>query len=412
MNKRTIRQLRVRSGVALVLVISAVALAAVLGFALLSGGMLQTRTSGNASKVAQADYLAESGVNLALYYLENPDKAPSLNGSGYWGGGTYTIGSSSPALSVTVSVQRDASETTEYEISSTGTVGSSGETQMTRTMTCRASVTMGFRMKYAAGSVGSLNVNAGTTLDGDVIAQASVVLRTGSVVTGKVYAPGMTVPLGYSNPPSNPPVPDDTIAAPNVNDVSRYSTYTYNGVASAGETISSSVTSLPSASAPMTAGSTNPGNVWISDGNLTLGNNVVLNGTLVVKGNLTINGSGIVITPKAGMPAVIVVGSVTVNHPSKNATFNGVTYIGGQLKHGGVLLVPADASVLNINGGLLLGASSTPIATTYNVKTNIKMDSSVAKVPDLSTTGRSALSVSVERWGSKIEPAYTVVNAD
>src|SRR5207248_7282852 len=77
---------RQRMGIAMILVISAIAIAAVLGFALLSTATLHTRTSGNSLRIGSADYLAESGVNLALYYIPYPSQAPSLNGNAYWGG--------------------------------------------------------------------------------------------------------------------------------------------------------------------------------------------------------------------------------------------------------------------------------------------------------------------------------------
>src|SRR2546421_8380608 len=112
---------RQRNGVALVMVVALILLATVLGFAMLSGSMLQMRAGGNLSKSAQADYLAESGLNLAMYYLQNPTLAPSLNASGYWAGtgGDVTIDSSISGT-VNVTVTQDSSNQWVYEVSSTG----------------------------------------------------------------------------------------------------------------------------------------------------------------------------------------------------------------------------------------------------------------------------------------------------
>src|SRR5205823_4412594 len=80
---------RVVRGMALLLVIAVIALAAVLGYAMLSGATLQNRAGANQVRLAGADYLAESGMNIAMYYLQNPDKAPgypSFGGVGYWTG--------------------------------------------------------------------------------------------------------------------------------------------------------------------------------------------------------------------------------------------------------------------------------------------------------------------------------------
>jgi len=312
---------------------------------------------------------------------------------------------------MSVTVARDAADTNAYEVSSTGKVGAAGETQMSRTLLCRMAVQSGYRVRYATGSNGSLTLYGGTTINGDVISPNTVVLKTGATITGKAYAPGVTVPVGYTNPPQVVAVPADATAAPSVNDINRYATYSYNGGAGAAETINVLATSLPNVLAPTNLLGSNPAKVWYSDGNLTLNDNFVLDGSLVVKGNLTINGTGISINPKTGMPGLIVIGNLIVNQSKKNATVNGVVYIGGQLKASGVLLNAPDASVLNINGGLLMGSTTgTPISTGYNVTTNIKLDPGLVKVPDLSTTGRSPMSISVKRWGPTPTAPYAIVN--
>ena len=83
------RQLRHgRRGFALLLVLTVIAITTILGFAVMAGTQLQVQTSKNTYAAAAADSLAESGMNLAAYYLQYPTKAPSLNSLGYWAGGT------------------------------------------------------------------------------------------------------------------------------------------------------------------------------------------------------------------------------------------------------------------------------------------------------------------------------------
>jgi len=77
---------RTRAGGALVLVTIATSVAAVLGLSLLSVSSLQTRASGNAATVAEADYFAESGVNIAMYYLQNPSAYTGSRPNGYYPG--------------------------------------------------------------------------------------------------------------------------------------------------------------------------------------------------------------------------------------------------------------------------------------------------------------------------------------
>jgi hypothetical protein len=63
-----------RRGVALILVMGVILVAAVLGYAMLSHASLTQQVSANASQSAAAQGMAESGVNLAIYYLQNPEK--------------------------------------------------------------------------------------------------------------------------------------------------------------------------------------------------------------------------------------------------------------------------------------------------------------------------------------------------
>ncbi|HTW93727.1 MAG TPA: hypothetical protein VMD30_02965, partial [Tepidisphaeraceae bacterium] len=64
------------SGIALILVIVVMAIAAVMAYAMLSAGALQEQVSANSIAQANADALAESGVSLAMYYLTHTSTAP------------------------------------------------------------------------------------------------------------------------------------------------------------------------------------------------------------------------------------------------------------------------------------------------------------------------------------------------
>src|SRR5271156_3838177 len=67
---------RRRRGMALVLVVAVLAVAAVLGYAMLSANTLQAEISSNLMNAAGAEYVAESGVNVGMYYLQWPASAP------------------------------------------------------------------------------------------------------------------------------------------------------------------------------------------------------------------------------------------------------------------------------------------------------------------------------------------------
>src|SRR5258706_8927631 len=86
-----------RAGLALLLVIGVLAFAAIIGFAMLSTASMQAQTTLNSNLALSADALADSGVDLACYYLINPSKAPkAVPVGGFYDGGTITFGSNMP----------------------------------------------------------------------------------------------------------------------------------------------------------------------------------------------------------------------------------------------------------------------------------------------------------------------------
>ena len=66
-----------RRGMALVIVTIVVGVAALMGYALLGSAALESQVSSNSTTLAQAECLAESGINLAMLYLQSPSKAPA-----------------------------------------------------------------------------------------------------------------------------------------------------------------------------------------------------------------------------------------------------------------------------------------------------------------------------------------------
>src|SRR5687768_10868605 len=138
-------------GFALLLVVATLALMSGLSYAMLAAATLQNRTGGNQSRLMTADYLAESGLNLAMYYLQYPDRAPGYDtnfaGLGYWGGtgGNLAISSSIDGT-VNVTVTRDATDSWTYEVVSVASANGSSATTVTKTTGARIYV----RNEYVA----------------------------------------------------------------------------------------------------------------------------------------------------------------------------------------------------------------------------------------------------------------------
>src|SRR5207253_2786821 len=154
-------------------------------------------TSGNSSRFHAADSLAESGVNLAMYYLQNPSKAPALNASGYWAGtsGDIAIGSS-VAGTMNVTVAQDSSDKWAYEVTSVGKSATVNGTQVSRTAQARVYVRSQYPINYTLATAANTTLFSRTSVTGDVLCTKSLTLNSGSSVTGQPYCTGLSQPAG------------------------------------------------------------------------------------------------------------------------------------------------------------------------------------------------------------------------
>jgi Tfp pilus assembly protein PilX len=411
------RRLPPRRGVALVVVLAVVAIASVLGYVMLSTASMQNRAGSNHARRISADYLAESGINIAMYYLQYPDRAPARNADGYWGGSSadYTLPNGYPS-NLVISVTRDASDPWTYEVIAVGTVGveSESSSSITRTAGARVYVRNEYVMKPGAMVANNSFTIAGpVTSNGDVYSAKHLAMKVGTstpVVNGAGYAPtAMPQGVGWSQPrdgyrplsnSGTPPI------APTNSEINLYKTYTLHEQPHDAELLGAITSLLENLLGILHLQPTesNPGGVIYKDarsgGAFVLGDNVHIDGTLVVEGDLQIKGANIVITPKPGFPALIVTGNVEIFQNGKSLTANGATYIGNQLKSNGTPTLPALTSTMTVNGGLIFGTpSGAPIASGYNVKTVLNFNAAKAKAPELSTSLRSPKGVSIVRWG-------------
>lgn len=422
-----------RRGVALVMVVMVVALATVLGYVMLSTATLQHHAGSNQTKLLSADYLAESGLNIAMYYLQYPAQAPALNAAGHWAGmnGEYTLPNGSPAsLSVTVTqVMDDTVVPAEavpwlYEIAASASVGSSTDPshRVTRTSGARVFVQTESVMRPGALVVNStLPLNGPVTVYGDVYAPKTMSMKAAApaaTVYGYGYAPTpfMTSYPTYKQPtklyaPISNPTAGAAIAPTN-DDVNRYTTYKVDGEPydadgdDDGDGLLGSILSGVLGLITVAPTEENPAGVIYKEGTYELQDNVTINGTLVVEGNLLVKGANITINPQPGFPALIVTGNLEIYQQGKSLTSNGLTYVGGQLRsNNNGLLSIVTPSTFTVNGQLLIGTTgvspqpTTPIMTGYNVKTTLTYNAAKATAPDISSEFRTPTGVTIVRWG-------------
>jgi Tfp pilus assembly protein PilX len=411
-----------RRGLALLLVMGAVAVVAILSYSMLASATLSNRAGANQAKATSAEFLAESGVNLAMYYLQYPERAPGYpsnpstisSGSWYWPGtnGAIALNNSlSGTVSVTVTPATSGGSAIPwtYEVVSTGNSG--GSNPITRTTGARVYVRNEYQVKHAAVFNASVGLPSYMNVQGDVWAAGTFGLKLGTPapgVTGTVYCTGKSsgvLWLSFSNPVY--PTPFNNLPAPSAgtNGLNTYATYKYNDVTYSRKTLSSG--SINAGDIPATPAADNPAGIYyFNGGTLALNDDVVINGTLIVEGSVQMKGVNVVINPQPGFPGLVVTNTLEIFQaaslqPAKNLTVNGVCYIGTLLKSNGATPLPASSvSWFKVNGALLSGQTSPSaslFATGYNVTTTVKPVA--VQVPDLTSNYRVPVGISVVRWG-------------
>jgi hypothetical protein len=368
------------------MVTAVVAVASVLGLAILSSSTLQAEASANHDQSAHADGLAESGINLGLYYLQNLNDAakcpmPALANPG----GTYaktgqSLGAAVPGT-FDLTVKRLSGN--QYTLTATGNATATWGT-VQRTLTATVDVNY---FPYAltatnASTLLSSTLPAATTIIGDVYSNGP--LANNASVSGSLYAGGLLQGLIKSI------LGIVVTLVPTTANVNHYPSYFYNNVKYTPPTITS-VSDIPAQ--PNTT--TNPGGIYIVNGSLALNGNAI-KGTLVLgsNGSLKVSGAGNSITPVAGFPALVA--DADISFQAGNATLDlfGLTYLGGKVTRGGSYT----GTKLNVTGGLLYGGSST-ISLDANVAVKITYDRAKASVPGLVTSGNpQPTSVTVVAW--------------
>ena len=397
------RRRRIRHGLALVLVLCLMAVATILGYAMLSSATLQATSSSNALAGAIAEAEAESGVHLAMFYLLNPSNAPShsgtgTNGTAYWTGGNNITfspasGTTTPIPgNVSVVVTNTAANT--YQIISTGSSngGSAGGGVITRTITTTAVVETAYLIQQAGTFNSTLTVNSKDTFSnpgGMAIKSSQAVTYTGGTINGNVEAPSLSGSIsGTLYPaPATPPAPTAT-------DLHNYSTYVYQGVTYAATAVASSLSNTTLG--PTTS---NPLGVYVytytgsGSGTLTMNSNVVIAGTLLVQNaKLSVKGSGNIISPASAMPGLVIDNQLEMNGSSRGLTVNGVVYAGNGITGVGITLGDA----LNITGALLLNNSG--VASSYSGTLTVNYSAANTTVTDLSSTNQTPTGVKLTAW--------------
>ncbi|HLL87914.1 MAG TPA: hypothetical protein VK324_01290 [Tepidisphaeraceae bacterium] len=410
---------RHRRGVAVPMVLSAVALAVVLAYAMLAAASTRSTMARNATRAAQLEQLAESGLNYAIHFLRMPDDAGTtgwfqpdtliIRAAGYtWptSGGTVTV-DAQPALPGTfdltvtwlgtVATDRTLSD---FEIESTGRIGTDARrrTAVVRrkstfvpqaALSSRRAVELvpGVGLVGAGGAVdltkpsfwglSSLTAKSGSSVTGDVWAtalanQGAAVFGTRATKSGRFVTPSSGLLIAGQ---STIPLLENMSTAAGM-------TYRFNGAVATAQLISTA-TLYSTADLPAVDPVTNPGRVYYYPGNLTIRTPptvtpqdvpppVAVTGTLIVDGTLSIGHGGelpsqphvVTVAPVAGMPAVVCRADVQFAGNAKAVTVDGLVHVVSGV-FSTLAAGNAAASSLKINGALMIeNATTTGFGTT------------------------------------------------
>lgn len=373
-----------RRGIALLLVLAAVALAAVIGLAMLSSSALQAQVSNNAQQHASSEYLAESGMQAALYYLQYPHLRPPA-----WG---TTAGYYVKAINVSMP---DADGHFDVEVTETGTRDVYNLRAIGRAVAGAAPIELTAKARVARATIngaalfgGNMNLPLGVTVDGPVQVNGVLGNATGTLIS-------LLFPAA---------LPQSAYKVPGVTSVNFYGAdqadrrYVMpDGTVGYAQQLAGAPVASPVAAAD------NPGRVFFysnamtPDLNLTTAG-LAINGTLVVKGgSLSVRANGIVINPVAGMPALLVERDVNMYRTNNTLDVNGVAWIGRNITWTPVLGTSTGTS-LRVNGALLMPAGSLINAPGALGGIALKHVPAKTDVPLLSRVPQPGKAVTVLSW--------------
>lgn len=374
-----------RRGVAMMIVMVVVGLCTVLSFALVSSQSVLVQASGNGARAAQADALAESGLALATYYLQNPADAPVLNSDGYYPGETgVSLGSTvNGTVDITVTKSADGS----FDISCRGSSGS--DTTISRNVSARAAVSYAYVPTEATTVNGALNLYSSMKITGSVRANGAVNASSGSIVNGTLYAPSI---MGSLNGVTSTVITTSNGASsnPTPTTLKNYHTYTYGG-----KTYNAVLVQPTGVSGTLGATAANPLGVYYAASDLTVTSPLTVNGTLYIpNGKLNVK-SNVTVNAPSGMPALIVKNDITFTGSSRNLNATGLSWVGGKITKTGI----TSNNNVTFTGALLFGGANA-VDGSLSATVNIIYNKAKATVSGFTGTDTTAYSIRLTSFSS------------
>lgn len=329
----TRRTRTLRRGYILVVILGFTAVVTALGIAFLESSTTAMPEAGNRLYVSRAQYLAESGVNLAQHYLMYPPTTVST--------GNYWTGANSVAIDTTndysnVTVTRDGTYKDQFVIQSIGYAKDFDQKiRGKKTITTRviAPTMPKWSIPYALMNKSSELVPWGARIYGDLHVNGALVGSVGSWCNGKLTATTSLIWWG-GGPPISSTIASTFTAPAGV--VTNYATYKLNGSTYAANAYAGAQLRTADAATlnATNMSATNPGRIILANRNdkLRIRDPLSLSGTLVVSGDLEIDATGVVITALTDYPALVVSGNIAFTRDSATLNVIGSVICGGSIQ--------------------------------------------------------------------------------
>ncbi|MCC7351869.1 MAG: hypothetical protein IT446_15015 [Phycisphaerales bacterium] len=394
-----------RRGMALIMVLLVMSIACVMGMGMLSASALQGQMAISTQAATRAEYLAESGVNLAMYYLEYPNASPKAWSDPFWtGGNNISLGDGvDGSVSITIEKVSTTGFQSNYKITASGKVSRGGQS-FSRVTTANVQVDYEFKVESAAAFAGSyirLPARTSFTVGGAKI-NGNIDMDPGALLTGPIIALGGNVMALINFILLDPAKP---MAIPSVEnggvDMDRYLNYTYNGRTYQADNITSQVVGGTITGLPPAASAGNPAHVYYYDGNLTL-QAAIITGTLVVRnGRLNIRGAiPSTIIPSIGLssslPALMVDKEINVSGLNARLLATGLVWANNGVTFGGTTL----GSGVTITGAAIFGSNALIKNSTSFGGVSILYTPAMVNVTDFSTVGAVPQRIRVVSWNN------------
>ena len=348
----------------MIVVMIAIATAAVLGYALLSGAATRSQIGQNDSRAAIAEAMAESGIELAKYYLLNPSAAPaSTLVNGVYAGQTAVSFGEGVGTIESIYVLNKGSGV--YQIVAQGLAG--GVRRVLTEEVTPQPPTGDYADSWSIVSASSIYLPVNVTIERGPI-------RVDGTLTMQSGAPDVTLyatagPVGSTIKA----ITSSVGAAPTYDALQMLKTsvpsYSYNGTTYNAKFFSG----LLITTAMKNPTSDNPLNVWYSTNDVRISGGITMNGTIIVnpttsatKKLIVSSGDNTIKAVNSGaLPALIVRDNIEFSALGVKLKTEGSVWLGGSITATSTVTGTSSNPVdLDIKGELMLNAGRDGVTNT------------------------------------------------